>query len=819
MKKLFFQLSKAALRGAAGRLPLIWLIVHGGLLLALGLSALVGGPVRINTSLMDILPQSAELESAAAADAILGERNSRQIVILAGSAEFAEAKAGAEELYKALTEASFPPGTDSGFESLSLWFDETSMSRFRQYLYDYRFMLLDEETRETLEAGGGGELAANALASAYGAFTLTPLDDLEGDPFLLVDRQARRLYALQLLSGGNLSPLEDVLAARYNGEWYVMIRGSLSPGGAALASKENAVRRIYAAGSAIMAANPELRFYYSGVPFHSYESSSGARREISLISTVSVIAVLILFLFVFRSPVPVLASLAAAGVSILSALGAALLFFREVHVLSFVFGTTLIGTCVDYSIHYFVYRAGLPGPLRGAEIRSRIFRGIAMSFVSTVICFAALLFAPFAILRQFAVFSSAGLLSSFLSVMCIYPAAWSGTKNKNNSLSFPFRYALRPKKRKPLLARALLAGIPLACLVLLVINRDRVRVENRLGDLYAMPPHLAESERLNAQALNHGSSGWYFIVSGSDPETLLENEEKLRAALDRETAGGNLGSYWAVSLFIPSQKTQRRSYGAAAKLLPLADAQFGNLGFPPEAADAYRREFAAAGDRYALPGETDFPMELAASLWIGKAGEAYYSCVLPLHAADETPFRKIAGEQEHVFFVNKMKDIGAELDRLTKIMLVMFFAALVVIAAVTRFCYSWGRTLRICAVPLLLALAVLTALACLNIPLGFFAVVGLLLVFGLGLDYVFYSVEAEQKAADDPGHGLTALAITLSFATTALSFGALALSGFMPVHIFGVTVFAGLCAAYISAILVTAAGKAENQRKTGASPE
>jgi predicted exporter len=691
--------------------------------------------------------------------------------------------------------------------------DAAYMSRLSQYLSDYRFMLLDGETVALLENGGAAALADHALAEVYGAFTLTPLDNLEGDPFLLAQGQIKRLLAVSVLSGGGLALKDEVLAAEYEGNWYVMIRGSLSPRGAALTNREGAVKKIYAASARIMEANPELRFYFSGVPFHSYESSSASRREISLISTVSLIGVILLFLLVFRSPVPALAAFAAIGCSILSALGAALLVFREVHVLSFVFGTTLIGTCVDYSIHYFVYRKGLPETASGAEVRSRIFRGIALSFISTAICFAALFFAPFAILKQFSVFSLAGLASSFLSVTCIYPVIWNGKGKRKERGSF----RLPARRRLPRLP--LLAGMILGCVVLLALNRDRIRVENRLGDLYAMPEHLSESERINARVLNYGYAGWYFIVSGADGEELLENEERLRSALDAEIGRGNLGSYMAASFFIPSRETQRRSYAAAAKLLPLAAAQFEQLGFPPEAAESYRREFATAAERYVLPGGAGFPAELAASLWIGKTGDRYYSCVLPLRPVDEALFREIAAGQDQVFFVNKVKDTGTELDRLTAIMLALFLAALGVIAVVVRRFYSWGKTLRICAVPLLLALAVLAALSCLNIPLGFFAMVGLLLVFGLGLDYMFYRVEAAGAGADS--RGLTAEAILLSFLTTALSFGALALSGFAPVHIFGVTVFAGLCAAYISTTLVTDGGASENQRSSGSglSPE
>jgi predicted exporter len=92
----------------------------------------------------------------------------------------------------------------------------------------------------------------------------------------------------------------------------------------------------------------------------------------------------------------------------------------------------------------------------------------------------------------------------------------------------------------------------------------------------------------------------------------------------------------------------------------------------------------------------------------------------------------------------------------------------------------------------------LAVLAVNQIPLGFFSAAALILVFGLGLDYIFYMIEKNREE----NAKLTRLAVVLSFLTTALSFGALALSSFAPVHIFGLTVLAGLSAAFIFAMLL-----------------
>jgi predicted exporter len=131
-------------------------------------------------------------------------------------------------------------------------------------------------------------------------------------------------------------------------------------------------------------------------------------------------------------------------------------------------------------------------------------------------------------------------------------------------------------------------------------------------------------------------------------------------------------------------------------------------------------------------------------------------------------------------------------------MLVFFLSAYLVISVVVCAVYPRRDSVKICAIPVLLVLAALTVLALNKIPLGFFSVAALVLVFGLGLDYIFYMI-GTQRGERKP---LTALAVVLSFLTTLLSFGALAFSGFMPVHIFGLTVSAGLGAAFTFAMLM-----------------
>ena len=798
MKDPFLPILKNKIPLKSGFLWRLWLFFHLGIPLLLLLSLFLIGPVQINTLLNEMLPGSGKSRTVAKADAILGEVTSREGIILAAASDFGTAKKGAVQLYNEFI-------SSADFESLSLYFDQKVMAEFIEYLYQYRFVIAGKETLDLLETGRAEEIAMDALASAYGLFNFSSLDNIDRDPFLLTERRTSEFLSSSLLSGGNLSLTDDVLAAQREGIWYVMLRINLAPRATSLREGQNAVREIYAVTNSLKQNEPGLEFYFSGIPFHSYESSSGAQREISFISTITLIIILILFFYVFRSPLPVLLSILAAGFSLGMASAAALLVFREIHIITFVFGTTLIGTCVDYSVHFFVHWKGNSAVRDGDGVRACIKKSIVMSFISTEICFFVFLLAPFPILKQFAVFSFTGLTSSFLTALCMYPRL--KLPKENRSFKF-FTGKLFKNLGKfslpPALRIGLVIGFVVLSLAMMFLNSSHVKIENDISSLYTMSASMLESEKRTALVMDYGSPGWYFIVSGSSPEETLENEESLCRRLDQEINRGNLGSYLAASVFVPSVKKQQETYEAMKALLHLVPAQFEYLGFPPEYTELFHDEF-AKGEIYC--GIEDAPSYAGISnLWIGESSGNYFSCVIPLKPANEEIFRSLENDFDYVHFMNKARDISRDLDTLTRTMLLFFLAAYLVISVLIFFMYPRRQSLRICAVPFLLILITAAVLAMNGIPLGFFSAAGLILVFGLGLDYIFYMIG--KKGGE--GRNLTLLGVVLSFLTTILSFGALAFSNFAPVHIFGLTVSAGLSGAFISALLLRDKETSEN---------
>lgn len=791
--------------------PLAWLALHAAVFLALAICFVAGRKIFVNTNLFDILPQSSEAKAAARADDALTQKSARQFFVLARCKSFEGAKKAAslfaEELLKADQEAAAADPKNKIFESLSFEASSLSLDQIFEWQYKNRFLLLDKETVQKINQGGGvDELKELALQKAFGAFSLTPLEFVDGDPFFLADLELQNLIERLSNTGTSLALRDGVLAAEYNGEHYVMVRGALTQKGASVTSKKNGVQTIYDCANRVAASSDfgneggqDVSFVFSGSPFHSHKSATSAQRQVAVISALSMLAVVVLLLLVFRSARPLLFSVGAITLSAAFGLGTELLVFGQIHILTFVFGTTLIGTCLDYSLHFWTRAYFCQEALLGAQAMKKIFKGLALSFASTEVCYLIMLLAPFALLKQISVFCFAGILSAFATTVLFYPALSVPQKKLSPAMLNGARFAFPRHLKKILLFAA--AG---SCLALALFFRQNLRLDNDLRKFYTMSGKLLEDEKLSAIVMNRKSGARYFIVRANSADALLQTEEDFCSGLQEEVAAGRLDSFSATSQFVPSKKSKRASLEASKKLMEAApDLQeiFGSEArdFAPDFLEA--RALLDAPDDSGMEGVPPYLKDALDTLWLGKIGQEYFSAVF-VSGGDAENLKSLAArfgagelgangaaDAQAVCFVDKVGDIAFELNRLTKIMLVLLAAAFVVLILALAFFYKPKALAKVAAVPLLVLLCEAAVIAAFKIPLGFFAVTGIILVFGLGLDYIIYTVESG-------GDAVNSFAVLLSFATTALSFGAIALSSFMPVHIFGTVVFFGLVAAW-----------------------
>ena len=780
---------------------ILWVAIHA-ILIVLGLSV----PWKMDSDLYSILPDSDEIKNVSAAEKVLSARNMRDISVLVGHENFDVARSAAVALDSAFS-------GDTSFEETRLFVNENAMDETRDFFFNRRYTLQGREVRKILNEGDFESLKNRALQKIYGSFSMANLNHLDEDPFLLGDAAFENFVQNSPMAKSRFSIRDSVLYAVDSGVTYVMWNAVLSEKVSSISSDDHVIARLNQVLDSLKNVQPGLLVAKSGVPFHSYESSDRAKSEIAWISGVSIVLILLLLLYVFRSTLPIVATLSTITIAIFTALSFTWFTFGKVHVFTLVFGTSIIGVSVDYAVHFFVnWKSGVQ------NVRSSIIKGLLLGFLTTELSYIALTFAEFSLLRQMAVFSIVGLLSSFLTITLLFHAVFENANKaktaaklepENLPTRFPKVFLGAYSKLPKWAARLMFALFILALLPGLKL----LNVHTDIGNFYTMNDEIKASETLTSKLNNLGVSPTYFIVEGKDENDVLEMEEQLTQRLANAENNGLLKSYLALSNIIPSEKNRIEHYVTFWKLFfkkwsllnsllenssvlikPNVREYLNDIGVENDSAFVASLNLSnnltklLSLERDSLPQSVRSIMQI---LWIGKVGNKYYSAVIPLHVSDKFDAQKMAEGLPDVHVVNKMQNINHALTKISHVSLALVGVAYAVVFLILVIVYKFKDAVRIIRAPVLASLFAASFFGYMNIDFNFFAIVGVILTLGIGIDYALFFKEGGRSNLT------TALAIMLSAMTTLISFGSLACSAFVPVHTFGLAVLLGISCCFL----------------------
>ena len=778
---------------------ILWVAIHA-ILIVLGLSV----PWKMDSDLYSILPDSDEIKNVSAAEKVLSARNMRDISVLVGHENFEVARSAAVALDSAFS-------GDTSFEETRLFVNENAMDETRDFFFNHRYTLQGREVRKILNEGDFESLKNRALQKIYGSFSMANLNHLDEDPFLLGDAAFENFVQNSPTAMSRFSIRDSVLYAVDSGVTYVMWNAVLSEKVSSISSDDHVIARLNQVLDSLKNVQPGLLVAKSGVPFHSYESSDRAKSEIAWISGVSIVLILLLLLYVFRSTLPIVATLSTIAIAIFTALSFTWFIFGKVHVFTLVFGTSIIGVSVDYAVHFFVnWKSGV------RNVRLSIIKGLLLGFLTTELSYIALTFAEFSLLRQMAVFSIVGLLSSFLTITLLFHAVFENadglkTAAKSEPKNLPTQF---PKAILYVYAKLPKWGVRLIIVLFIVALLPGLKLQHvhtDIGNFYTMNDEIKASEALTSKLNNLGVSPTYFIVEGKDENDVLEMEEKLTQRLAKAENNGLLKSYLALSNIIPSNENQEKSYRGFRKMI------YGNTGllkiiiekpgnYVTSKASNYFTEIGVENDSAIIASFgkenpfiwmnnlPDLPQSLNSilqMLWIGKVGNKYYSAVIPLHVSDKFDAQKMVEGLSDVHVVNKMQNINHALTKISHVSLALVGVAYAVVFLILVIVYKFKDAVRIIRAPVLASLFAASFFGYMNIDFNFFAIVGVILTLGIGIDYALFFKEGGRSNLT------TALAIMLSAMTTLISFGSLACSAFVPVHTFGLAVLLGISCCFL----------------------
>ena len=390
-----------------------------------------------------------------------------------------------------------------------------------RYLDNHKSGLLAPETRELLREGKYREVAEDSMARLFGM--LPPLFPVKRDPFLLATA-----YAMSLQS--NVAEgwmLKDGYPVCEKEDRYYLL----------LALEPDVVQRV---GDRVLMSLLEAaerdnehrdeKIWCCGPLFHTLVTTRQSQREINVLSFISIVAVVILGWLLFRSVRFIPCLLFSIGSAFLVATAVLLGICPRAHILTFVFGTSLIGLSVDY-----VYHACSAG---GAV---QIVRPLTQSLLTTLACFVPLFCAGVSVLREMALFVSVGLVTAYTSVFVVGTTARTAVGGREIPLGWRMQKIPRGVR---LGLMVVLTSVVFAGLHFLSLNTSPTA-------FYRPIPYLAASEA-RLTNLNPALSSRFAYVRG----------ETLQAALEREEAVGLKG----FSSIVPSLKRQQENADLIRKL-------------------------------------------------------------------------------------------------------------------------------------------------------------------------------------------------------------------------------------------------------------
>ena len=753
---------------------------HRALLVILGLLSLVAAGVLtqqllrgvvLETDLQALFPPEADSRLTGHVNGRLSAEFGNSVLLGVRSSERARALAAAEKLEAAVAA--------SGFMRVQGEAEMDSLTAQLDLLRHHHFHLLTESQRGFLQAGDDAALITRAQRSLFG-FTGAPLSVLE-DPLALLTDYVQALHP----------PVQgEVAGARLvftnAGQTTVVVAAKLQADAFSLDLHRQLHRWLQETRPSLAAA--EVSLLLSGAAFHAADASSTAQAEVALISFGSTAGLLLLFILAFRRAVPLLLSFASVAYGSLVAFAFIHFWYGQLHLMTLVFGASLIGVSVDYSLHYLchhqgVYRAGAGSPL---EALHGLLPALALGLLASLFGYACLLQTELPGLRQIAGFSLVGLTAAWLFVVALFPLFFRRPLPPPSPLIAaaahgPWRFFAKLRTR-PLLAAL---GLPLAALIWIALQ---VRPGYDLRLFYEPSPELRESEKFLGELLQGFSPHQYFLLQADSPEALLQKEEDFRQVLDAQVRSGALRDYAATSRLVPSLRRQQENYQQVANLYAPAGAaeQFmRKIGLDTAAISQLQERYLAAREHFLTPAEwLSVARPDQRFLWAGQVDGIHLSVIALRGVRDTAALAAAAEVFDGVRWVDRVAGLSHTLRQLQETAVLLLGLAYLAVLALMWLCYRRASAMLLVLLPALSTTAALVLLTLFQVPINLFHIFAGYLILGLGMDYSIFS---HQTAADPSCQR----AIFLSAVTSGLSFGLLALSSTLMVKAFGLALLLG----------------------------
>lgn len=770
----------------------VWLVLLFLVVLAGGHLLVREQPV-LQTNLLALLPKTERNPVAERALESLSKFSENRVFFLVGASD-ARLAIDQARLFAAQL------GRSSVFSNVTVDIPSDGLKNLEDWFLAHRFQLGFPEGLAKSSSNPEEALVQTLQARLYSPmFGGGGAVSIQQDPFGFSQAWFDRLPTRSL----TLVPQQGVLTTQGQGKTWVFLVATVQGSVYDQALASEAVSQVRRAEDQLKS----VQVLRVGALFYAEAARSKAQSDVDLIGVGSLLGMLLMLYWVFRSPRPLLGAVVSVGFGVAWACVVCVAMYGHLHLITLVFGASLIGEAVDYSIQYFAAHLDAKNRWDALLYLRRMAPGLKVALGTSLLGYGALLLSPFVALSQIALFAMVGLFAAWVSVFLFLP--WCLRHPVQHVIAAPSGFALRSLQwwKGKVSVRMCVFG-SMGLLLFAGAGGLRLQGQDDVKLLISPDAGLAQQEVQFKSITGVSHSSQFFLIEGLSPEEVLQREEALVHVLQPLVQVGQLGAYQAVSTFVPSHQTQHlntqqwmQAVFSPASRLPKALDQ---VGLQPQLVDGLRADFDRGQAHWAdlnvwLDSSVSRPWR---HLWLGPTQQGYASIVTPVGLDSALSGAEVAHGLPGVSWVDKPASVSHLFQQYRQYSMYWLLGALGVVFCVLAYRYGL-RTGFAVLLPTLLALSVaLGVYGWLGHRITLFNMMALMLVLGVGVNYSIFLIEGGDRSA------ITFVGVQLSAATTFLSFGLLSFSSMPVLAGFGLMLTVGIASAMLlSPMSLCLAGK------------
>ncbi|MDC8829452.1 MMPL family transporter [Alteromonas gilva] len=658
--------------------------------------------------------------------------------------------------------------------------DDALQNAYLDVLSDYRFYVLSADQRQALTANTQQQIADNALRKLYQIGDGIRLIPFEQDPLGWFSDYLLTSIAPPDLRDPSASTETEFETASFS------VMFDTFPNG--MSAQQVLYAKIQAIENQI-SQQYNVTVLRSGMFFFAVDSAQSAKADIQLIAVGSVAGVLLLMMLVFRSLLPLFLSLTSIAIGVGFGVITSTLVFGSIHVLTIVFGASLIGIVVDYSLHYFYHHLAHRA-VSGPGHADVLFRAMLLSMITSLVGYGALSLSDLVILKKIALFSCSGLAMAWLSVMLLGPLVIRRPIEARQSLLKRIIYVCqRVTAQRPRLLGV--GGLIVSAVCAGYIYAGNPQTNDDPRRFFHVSGALLSQEQEIADLTQIYEPGRYLLIRGDNPEAIFSALDTIKTAVDVESH-----AITSVADYFQSPQQQLNNYALQAKLYEdggALDSFSATIGLAPDVIKQIKRDYQFAAGNTLRFNELLEHLPSLPPLWF-EHENSIYSFALIRKGADLPAIEAASKTIDNVQYVNTLANASKALKAQRETGTKLLFLAYALIALLIAVYYRKLSAVMLLLIPASASLIAVAIVSAMGQSLNVFHIMALFLVLGLGMDYIIFAKEMAGQQAT------THQAILLSAVTSLLSFGLLAFSSMPIVQAFGSIVLIGNTINFIAAI-------------------